>query len=123
MSTPDYTAVIAASLNARREITLGTDAALELLDHAASGGAGYDAILTVATDWTMRGPETRGEPWLLEICENDDSTAELLQVAAAFRINGRVWVPIDNQFTSPAPIANNRRVWRWELRVESTPAV
>jgi hypothetical protein len=111
---PDFTAALAKGLDARRRIFHGTSPTLALLDHARPNRRGYDALCIVPDGWHYSGGREIDEPIILHIAESETVTAEKLNKATAFGINGKVWIIEENGRQAPTYPA--MRIWRFSVK-------
>src|SRR5262249_41183829 len=108
----DYTKALSLSLDAERGIFHG-EAELFILDYAPPGQRGYVALTDVLTGWNFRSSKEPTEPIALEISESEGISAETLNKANVFSINGVIYKIVDDG--RKAPTYPTKRVWRFYI--------
>jgi hypothetical protein len=111
---PDFTNPLSKGLDAKRRVFHGTTATLVLLDYARPGHKGYIVIVEVPDGWHYSGGKEIDEPIILKIAESETVTAEKLNQATMFGINGKVWIMEENGRQAPTYPA--KRVWRFSVK-------
>jgi hypothetical protein len=116
----NLTPVIArGKLDTLRKLFHGTDATLSLLKYARPGFKGYDILKAVPSGWHYSGGKEIDEPIILEIAESETVTAELLNEATMFGINGNVWIMVEGGRQAPTYPA--KRIWKFSIKPSGEP--
>lgn len=110
---PDFTAALAKGLDARRRVFFGASATLSLMDYARPERRGYDVICDVSAGWHLSGGKEIDEPMILEVAESATVTADLLDKATVFGINGKIYKMVENGRQAPSYPA--KRIWRFQV--------
>lgn len=125
---PDFTPALAQGLDARRRVFYGSDVRLFLLDYAAVGRKGYDALVEVSAGWHLRGGKDIGEAMILEIAQRGAVTAQKLEKAVAFGIfipgisePAKVW-KMQGEEGRRAPTYPTKRIWTFQVIATQEPA-
>jgi hypothetical protein len=112
---PDFTRFLGIGTNVRRNTFHGSEATLCILDHARNGRRGYDVVVEVLSNWHLTKKN------VLIIVESETVTAEILQKASIFGINGRVWKlqPVEDSIDDPT--YPTMRQWLFQVKSSGEP--
>ncbi len=110
----EYSLALSLKLDARRELSHGQLATLDILDYARPGFRGYDSLMGVASGWQFRSGKEIGEPITLEIVESTTLTAEILGKATVFSVNGKIFKLVGEEGRK-APTDPSKPLWNFRI--------
>lgn len=109
----DLTNRIGRALDTKRQLQLGIQSTLSLLNHAGPGLRGYTVIAQVQQGWSVEAGGLN-QPTTLYIVEVGSVNRLAIGSAVAFAINGAVYKVEENNFVAPLGVIN--RLWKFQIK-------